>query len=458
MNGGSESATTSTGSPTVATFGVLGCGAYLTCAMWAMDRTTYDVWSSLLLVPLLLAISAPILLRTARRDGESGLAQLLMLALLLKLLSAVARYYTAFVMYGGVADSETYHLAGMQLAELLRLGYFEQPDGPFPGTAMISIVTGVVYAVFGSAKLTGFFVFSWLGFWGLFLFFRAFRIAVPGGDARRYSVLVLFLPSLLFWPSSIGKEAWMTFTLGLCAYGAARLLSRHPGGVPALTLGLAGAALVRPHMAALVFAALFAAYIIRPSSRASILSPLGKLAMILVLVATGLVLLKQTERFFGVGETSSTSFSDVIDRTNTQTAQGGSSYDAARVRSPADLPAAVLTVLFRPFPHEADNAQALVASVEGLMLLCLVGASHRRLRTLPRQLRHNPFVVFATAYTLMFIIVFSSFANFGILTRQRVQVYPFVLLLLALPKALPRPRRELLVPAGGLSPLRKEPA
>ena len=456
MNGRSRTATTAAGSPAAALLGLIGCAVYLTTTMWAMGHTTYDVWSSLLLVPLLLAVSAPVLLRAARRDGDVGLGQLLMLALLLKLLSAIARYYMAFVLYGGVADSEAYHLEGTQLAELLRLGYYEQPPGPFPGTATLSIVTGVVYAVFGAAKLTGFFVFSWLGFWGLFLFFRAFRIAVPDGDARRYAVLVLFLPSLLFWPSSIGKEAWMTFTLGLCAYGAARLLWRQPGGAAALALGLTGAVLVRPHMAALVFAALFAAYIVRPSSRASILSPLGKVAMILVLVATGLVLLKQTESFFGIDDTSSTSYGDVIDQTNAQTAQGGSSYSASRVHSPADLPAAIVTVLFRPFPHEADSAQALLASAEGLALLCLVAASQRRLRTLPQQLRHNPFVVFATTYTLIFVIAFSNFANFGLLTRQRVQVYPFVLLLLALPKALPRPHRQLLVPGASTSALRKE--
>ena len=443
------------GSATAATLGVVACALYITTVMWAMGHTTYDVWSSLLLVPLLMAISTPFLLRAARQDGTAGLAQLLLLALLLKLLSALARYYMAFVLYGGVADSQTYHDQGVVLAELLRLGYFEQPPGRFPGTATISIVTGAVYAVFGAAKLTGFFIFSWLGFWGLYLFYRAFRIAVPEGDARRYALLVLFLPSLLFWPSSIGKEAWMTFTLGLTAYGTARLLNRRPGWLPSLSLGLAGAALVRPHMAILVFAGLFVAYLLRPSARSSILSPIGKAGMIVVLLATGMLLLSQTGRFFGLEETGSGSFGDVITATNAQTAQGGSEYEATPVRSPADLPAGVVNVLFRPFPHEAANSQALLASLESLGLLGVVLLSHRRLRTLPRQLRHNPYVAFATTYTLLFITAFSSFANFGILTRQRVQVYPLFLLLLALPKALPPERRQLVVSAAP-RPLRKD--
>jgi hypothetical protein len=34
----------------------------------------------------------------------------------------------------------------------------------------------------------------------------------------------------------------------------------------------------------------------------------------------------------------------------------------------------------------------------------------------------------------MFVIAFSSIGNFGILTRQRTQVFPFVLVLLAVPR------------------------
>ena len=49
------------------------------------------------------------------------------------------------------------------------------------------------------------------------------------GDARRYAALVFLLPSLLFWPSSIAKEAWILACLGLAAYGAAKMLTRSGG-------------------------------------------------------------------------------------------------------------------------------------------------------------------------------------------------------------------------------------
>ena len=42
--------------------------------------------------------------------------------------------------------------------------------------------------------------------------------------------------------------------------------------------------------------------------------------------------------------------------------------------------------------------------------------------------------MFALIYTLVFVYAFSTIGNFGILVRQRVQVYPLFLVLLALPK------------------------
>ena len=59
----------------------------------------------------------------------------------------------------------------------------------------------------------------------MFYLYRAFTIAIPDGNRRSYARLLFFLPSMLYWPSSIGKEAWMLFTLGLAAFGTARLLT-----------------------------------------------------------------------------------------------------------------------------------------------------------------------------------------------------------------------------------------
>lgn len=424
--------------------GIAVCASYVLVTMWAIGATTYDIWAALLILPLLFVISLPILHRVASHD--EGLSyRLLVVALTLKMVSSLVRYWQSYVLYD-TADSERYHKAGIRIAQALRDGTPWAAEGPFPGTAFIEGLTGYLYWPLGATLMGGFFVFSWLGFWGLLLFHRAFAIGVPNGDTRRYALLVLFLPSLLFWPSSIGKDAWMTLCLGLSAYGAARLLARRRAGTLLLAVGVAGVSLVRPHMAVLLVGGVLMGYLCRPYSRRGLFGPVVKAAGLLTLTVAAAVVVSNAERFFGVDSSADRSVGAVLDDTVARTQQGGSSFEATPVSSPADLPMATVSVLLRPFPWEATSLQALVAAAESMLLLGLCWLSRRRLLALPGLLRRQPYVAFAVTYTLLFIVAFSSFANFGILTRQRVQVFPLVLVLLALPPSARRARKPPYVP------------
>jgi hypothetical protein len=68
-----------------------------------------------------------------------------------------------------------------------------------------------------------------------------------------------------------------------------------------------------------------------------------------------------------------------------------------------------------------------------MVLFGLFVTSRRRLLGLLRRLRDEPYYMVAIAYTAMFIFAFAAIANFGILTRQRVQLIPFVFVLLSAP-------------------------
>lgn len=97
------------------------------------------------------------------------------------------------------------------------------------GTKAITDLTAMLYSLIGPAWLGGFLVFSFVGFWGLFFFYKAFRAGLLEGDAVSYAKLVFFLPSLVFWPSSIGKEAVMMLAIGVSSFGAAKIGPAHPG-------------------------------------------------------------------------------------------------------------------------------------------------------------------------------------------------------------------------------------
>ena len=110
--------------------------------------------------------------------------------------------------------------------------------------------------------------------------------------------------------------------------------------------------------------------------------------------------------------------------------------------SPVRAPVAVVTVLFRPFVFEAHNLQSLLAAIEGtaLLILCLLrfGGAGRAIGSLRRQ----PYVVFCLVFTVLFIVAYSSFANFGLLARQRVQLYPLFLVLISIPPVANARRRR----------------
>lgn len=419
----------------VAALGLIGIALLISVLAWAMNTSDYYTWGALVIGPALLLLTLPLARHVASVEDDPALAKIIMWALTLKLLAAVVRYLVAFEVYGGSADAAVYIREGGLYAEQIRAGDFayDGTTGGSAGTHFMRQVTGFVFALTGTTAIGGFLVFSWFSFWGLYLFYRAFRIGVPYGQHRRYALLLFFLPSLLYWPSSIGKEAWMLLTLGLGAYGAARLLTSRRGGYLLLALGLAGSAIVRPHLTVLLGAGVAASFILRRSRKGSVLAILAKIGGIVAIAVAMNFAIGAAEQHFDVEGEGLTGAEEVLDRTADQTNQGGSEFDAERPASLTDLPSAIFSVLFRPLPHEAHNLQALATSFEGLFLLGLFATAWPRLRRLPRTVFTTPYIAFATTYALLFMLVFSSFGNFGILARQRAQLFPLVLVLLALP-------------------------
>jgi len=416
----------------------IGIVAYAGALPWAIASGSYDLWGGLLVAPVLALVSLPLVRRLGRRDGDPWIQNLLSAALVVKLLGALIRYAVTFNLLGP-ADANAYHNAGHALAREFRAWQFSGPAfqehvPEFVGTAFIRLLTGTVYTVTGPTKLGGFVVFSWLGFWGLYLFYRAFRTAVPGGNHRLYAVVVFFLPSLVFWPSSIGKEAWMQLTIGMCAYAAALIFTQHRGGFPLLVLGLSAAAMVRPHMALIAIVAVGVGYCVPRAGRGRVgVRAPARLVGIAVLLVIGAVVVSQTESFFGVDSSGTSSVDQVLERTETQTGQGGSEFQNVRPSSPLEFPAAVVTVLFRPFLFEAGGLTRTIASLEGTVVLLLFLLAPRRLGAIPRQVLRLPYAAFSATFAILFIYAFSAIGNFGILVRQRTQVFPLLLVLAALP-------------------------
>ena len=399
---------------------------------WAVGTNSYNVWGALIWVPVVIAVNVVLIRRLSRGEDGSWLPGLLGLAYGLKIVGALGRYYIAYVVYSGAADAQRYNIYAAIHYQEWRSGVVSWEWGGKQGTQWMEVITTGLYTVTGPSPLAGFVIFASFAFWGQYFLFRAFRLALPTGDVRRYAVLVLLLPSLLFWPSSIGKEAWLMFFVGVTALGAARLFAHRRGALTLLLLGAAGTTLLRPHLAVLLFAALFVAQLFRPTSdRASGL--LSKLGGVAVLGVAAFILTSQSAAFLGIDDFSWQAVSDSVETASEQASEGRSAFESSPIRSPADVPGALATVLFRPFPWEAGNAQMLVQALEGVVLVVLAARALPRIRRLPALMARNPYVTFCVVYVSSFVWAFSGFGNFGILARQRVLMIPLFLVLLALP-------------------------
>jgi hypothetical protein len=411
----------------------LGGGAYVALFGIAIAGNNGELLHALTIAPLLILFTVPIALRIARNERDRALASIVMAGLVAKLLAALIRYYVAFVTYHGATDASQYDIAGRKLAPHFRGFVFTTDIGRIIGTGFAKVLTGIVYAVFGASRIGGFLVFAWVGFLGLLLFARAFRIGVPEGDGRKYLILILFWPSLLYWPAAIGKEAWMMLVLGLSAYGVACLFRQRTAGLVPLALGVFGMLMVRPHMTLILFVGVVFALLVRRAPSRNYAAPLARMVSLSVILVLGIFLAGRTASFLGQDSLTTESVSIELSETEEHTGEGGSAFDPVRVNTPLDLPPAFATVFFRPFLNEAGSLQGYLTAAEGLILLGLFIGARRRLRNIPRLMRTTPYLGFSVGYVLAFVYAFSSFGNFGILARQRVQAVPLLFVLLAIP-------------------------
>ena len=332
----------------------------------------------------------------------------------------------------GNGDNRAYHKAATNIAGWLSEAIVGPSGVPAQfggdGSGRLAYGLGWLYYLTGADRLTGFVMFAFIGFVGTLLFFRASISAVPELDQKRFALLLFFMPSMLFWPSTIGKEAWMLGFLGLASLGISVLTAHRitVSALVALVLGLVMAAQIRPHVAALVIVALAAA-VAWPSRASS--SRLRQIVIVIVALGFLTIAMSQVATYFGAEEGEVT---DVLDFAQARTDTGGSAFAPVRVTGPQNFVPGAASVMFRPYLHEAGSVLQLVGALESTALIGLIIFSFQRVRQVPRLFLENVYVRFAVIYTIGFVVAFSVISNFGILARQRSQLWPVVLLLLAL--------------------------
>jgi hypothetical protein len=416
------------------TIATIASGSLLAFVVMFGVSATFTAAHVVVITALILTFSYLVGRQISRPEDASFLPGMLVAGAMAKLAGATVRYLILVYRYNGVGDSVGYHGEGIRTAEIWRsLVVPTIADGPgSTGTKVIGWFTGLLYAPYEPSIIGGYFLYAGMAFAGQVFLYAAFRRWAPSGTWFRYLLMVMFWPTLIYWPSSIGKEAFLLFWIGLATYCAARVFERYAMGWLVVMAGALGAvAAIRIHLAALVGGSMLLATLVTKTPRET----LGRKLTVLAIAAMAMVpVVQQLASEFNItlGEQiSAEDFDPVIDSLASTTGQGGSAVTDGVVRGPADIPAATIKVLFRPLPTEASSAEMLAASAEGvLLMLLMVATAHRWIPGVLRA-RRSPLLAFYGIYTFGFIVAWSTILNLGILARQRSLVIGMVLAIVA---------------------------
>lgn len=379
---------------------------------------------------ILFLVSRPIIRRVAEAEGKEWLIRLMTISLILHLLAAPAQIYVVNHFYHGVADWLRYDNQGASLAPGFRHFNFSLAPGNLRGIVndgSVSIAAAIVFVFVGANQLAGFMVFSWLAFLGTILFFRAFSLTFRGSRDRRYAYLVFLFPSMIFWTADTSKEAIMTLALGLVSYGAAKLLARRRGGISLMAVGVLISAYIRPNELFLMVAGFTVSMLFAQSGGNQ---GAGRRLLSIVFFGSVLVLAVFLTFHYLHSNGGSLSLQQVQQNNVSNGGSGGVTYSSSPLAYPKD----VYTILLDPLPINAHGAGEYIASLENLLVLGLILTSLRNLRMVPRAAFARAYVMMCLVYSAAFFYTFAALGNLGLITRERALLFPFLFVLLSIPR------------------------
>ncbi len=337
-------------------------------------------------------------------------ARLYLFLVLLALLAAASTAYYFYVQTAP-ADTSTYYFDRMGLVQWdFRLG-----------TVFLVKLVQTMRDWIGGTYLDYFLLFQAIGFWGIVLLMRTLEEV---HDKLRLkptalSYLLLFLPGVHFWTSAIGKDAPLFLGCSLVVWAAMRI----PARLPYFATGVALMVLFRPHIALVAVGALAMAEFFDPRSTA-----LRRLGLMMVALAGLAIVAGTVESTFRVDVTSAESLSTFIER---QQAIGQGIGGTTAVVG-ASYPVKLLSLLFRPFFFDSSGAFAMVASMENVVYVFIIGFLVLNVPLVIRLCTRIYFLRFCLIFAGTLILLLSLvYYNVGLGARQKTMFVPGLFSLVA---------------------------
>ena len=268
------------------------------------------------------------------------------------------------------------------------------------GTKFIDSIVHFLIQILNFSYLNTFLFFSSISFLGLVLLYH---ILVQQKHISSYGALILFLPGVHFWTSSLGKDSLIFLFLSLSLYALVK------NKIYILGISILFIFLIRPHIALMLIIAIIFSFMIKAKVKLSI-----KIFFSFILLSFLFLVLQTVMQYVGID--SFENIFEYISQRQQYNLEGGSSI----IISEMNILEKYLTFWFRPF-FENLNFNYIIISIENLIYL---------LMTL-YIIKNRQYIIWNHAMlTIVLYILFVTFilssttANFGIIVRQKIMLFP----------------------------------
>lgn len=285
-----------------------------------------------------------------------------------------------------------------------------------PSTSFIDFFAFPFTGLLGFSFEMTMLLFSWFGFLGFVCFYIVFKENVRlKHQLYGYDIItiLMFLPNMHFWTSSVGKGSLIFMGLGLATLGLSKVSKRKL----ILIVGLALVYHVRPHVFLFMLIGILVGFFTGrkvPFAYKAMIVGGGAIAMVLmyntILTTMGLD-----------SENAMESFEDMTGRRALALADAGSGVDISNY----PLVLKLFTFWFRPLFFDAPGILGLFVSVENLIYLLLAAKLFDK-KFIPYFLKSSAIVKTCTVVFITSSIALSTaMSNLGIIIRQKSMVMYF---------------------------------
>jgi hypothetical protein len=299
--------------------------------------------------------------------------------------------------------------------------------------------------IFAKSYLCISFCLAFFAFGGCWRIFKLFYSFFPHLH-KKIAIATLFLPSVLFWSSTLIKDSITMGALGFFVYAFYKLFFLKEKVLINVIIVTFSALLlfyIKPYIILCCLPAflIWAYMLLYRNIKDWGLRMFATIVFASVTIVGSIFFMQKIASSELASQYATQNILKAIEsQQNTYTVlqNSGSSFEAGQVDNSVGgllklFPLGIVNSLFRPFLWEVKSPIMLLTALEALIFmwltfLCFKYTSFKRFGQI---LRENPYLVFCFVYSVLFAgLVGMSTLNFGTLARYKIPALPFYLILL----------------------------